>query len=98
MGIQGNALIWISDFLKNRKINVRFNGVYSHERKTWDNVPQGSVLSALLFLIYINNIHPHLHKETKMACYVDDIVIWHSDKNLKQSEYSLKHSFEGISK
>ena len=87
MGIQGNALICISDFLKNRKIEVHFNGVYSKKkkRKTWGRVPQGSVLSPLLFLIYLNNIHMLLHEETKVVCYADDIVIWHTDTNLEQS-------------
>ena len=63
-----------------------------------DMIYVGFGIQPLLFLIYINNIHPHLHKETKMACYVDDIAIWHSDKNLKHSEYPLNHSLEGISK
>ena len=60
-------------------------------------MPQGSVLNPLFFLISFNNIDPHLHTETKVACYADHIAIWHSGKNLKQFEYSLNHALEGIS-
>ncbi|GFW80947.1 RNase H domain-containing protein [Trichonephila clavipes] len=36
--------------------------------------PQGSVLSPLLFFIFMNTIHHHIHPNTKIACYADDIA------------------------
>lgn len=40
--------------------------------------------------------HQYLHKETKVACYADDIAIWHTDVNLEQSKRSLNCSLKGI--
>ncbi|GFT10434.1 reverse transcriptase domain-containing protein [Nephila pilipes] len=71
-GIKGNALIWINDFLRDRKFSVRFNGVLSELHKLRAGVPQGSVLSPFLFLIYMNTIQP----DTKSAYYVDDTAVW----------------------
>ncbi|GFW48312.1 RNase H domain-containing protein [Trichonephila clavipes] len=42
----------------------------------WAGVPLGSVLSTLLFLIFMNTIHHHIHPDTKIACYADDIAAW----------------------
>jgi len=58
--------------------------------------PTGISPISLLLLIYVNNIHPHLHKETKVACYADEIAIWHTDENLEESERSLNCSLRGI--
>ena len=94
MGLQGNALIWIPDFLKNKKIKLCFNGVL-HEIKTRNGISKSSVLSPLMLLIYFNNIHPYLHKEMKVNSYIDDASIWHSDENL--NILSTNHSRESQS-
>ncbi|GFV40994.1 probable RNA-directed DNA polymerase from transposon BS [Trichonephila clavipes] len=73
-GINGKALLWINDFLRGRKFSVRFNGALSESRRMWAGVPQGSVLSPLLFLIFMNTIHHHIHPDTDIACYADDIA------------------------
>ncbi|GFW11611.1 probable RNA-directed DNA polymerase from transposon BS [Trichonephila clavipes] len=87
-GIKSNALLWINDFLRGRKFSVKFNGVLSKSHRLWAGVPQGSMLSPL-FLLYMNTILPHIHPDTKIACYADDIVLWHT-----QRYCSLKKSFK----
>ncbi|GFW65982.1 probable RNA-directed DNA polymerase from transposon BS [Trichonephila clavipes] len=88
-GINGKALLWINDFLRGRKFSVRFNGALSESRRMWAGVPQGSVLSPLLFLIFMNTIHHHIHPDTNIACYADDIAIWHSHNDITESEKAL---------
>ncbi|GFV73129.1 probable RNA-directed DNA polymerase from transposon BS [Trichonephila clavipes] len=87
--INGKALLWINDFLRGRKFSVRFNGALSESRRMWAGVPQGSVLSPLLFLIFMNTIHHHIHPDTNIACYADDIAIWHSHNDITESEKAL---------
>ncbi|GFT74511.1 RNA-directed DNA polymerase from mobile element jockey [Trichonephila clavipes] len=95
-GINGKALLWINDFLRGRKFSVRFNGALSESRRMWAGVPQGSVLSPLLFLIFMNTIHHHIHPDTNIACYADDIAIWHSHNDITESEKALNTTLKGI--
>ncbi|GFW16692.1 probable RNA-directed DNA polymerase from transposon BS [Trichonephila clavipes] len=95
-GINGKALLWINDFLRGRKFSVRFNGALSESRRMWAGVPQGSVLRPLLFLIFMNTIHHHIHPDTNIACYADDIAIWHSHNDITESEKALNTTLKGI--
>ncbi|GFS42032.1 putative RNA-directed DNA polymerase from transposon BS [Nephila pilipes] len=94
--IKGNELIWNSDFLRDRKFSVRFNGGLSESHKLRAGVPQESVLSPLLFLIYMNTIHPHIHHGMKIAWYADYIAVWHSHIDTAVSEKVINATFEGI--
>ena len=53
----GNSIIssWIQDFLCNRNQTVVVRGIKSLPVKVISGVKQGSVLSPLLFLVYIND-------------------------------------------
>ena len=53
-GIRGIPHLWFQNYLSNRKQNV--GGVDSKMSDIIHEVPQGSVLEPLLFLIYINDI------------------------------------------
>ncbi|GFV95960.1 reverse transcriptase domain-containing protein [Trichonephila clavipes] len=78
-------------FSEEENFSVRFNGALSESRRMWAGVPQGSVLSPLLFLIFMNTIHHHIHPDTKIACYADDIAVWHSHYRIEKGP---KHNTE----
>lgn len=72
--IDNNVLIWIEEYLSDRKQCVVVGGKKSGTEAVMSGVPQGSVLGPLLFLVYINDI-----VTTTSSCirlFADDCVIY----------------------
>ena len=55
-GIRGSLLLWIKNFLTGRTQQVVVNGHISGHTEVTSGVPQGSIITPLLFLLYINNL------------------------------------------
>ena len=73
-GIEGEVLVWVRDFLKGRRQRVMLNGKSSDWMDVSSGVPQGSVLSPVLFIIYINDMPDMLRKYCKM--FADDAKLY----------------------
>jgi len=55
-GVPIDYVAWLNGFLQNRQAKVRLHGETSNSRKLHQGVPQGCVLSPLLFLFFIDNL------------------------------------------
>ena len=64
--ISGNLLKLLRDSLSCRKQRVVLNGQHSSWDKITAEVPQGSILGSLLFLIYINDLSNYISSNCKL--------------------------------
>ena len=92
-GIIGRELHWFESYLFNRKHFVVFDGIKSEEVSVICGVPQGSILSPLLFSLLINGIDMQL-KKGNIILYADDTVIFASDKNSKEAAEKLNNDLK----
>ncbi|GBN37306.1 hypothetical protein AVEN_262609-1 [Araneus ventricosus] len=56
MDLRGNLPLFIKNFLGRRTFNVRVGDILSDDFPQYEGVPQGSVLSVILFVIKVNEI------------------------------------------
>ena len=70
-GIRGTLLSWFDDYFTDRVQRVTVLGLNSKSPPVLSDVPQGSILGPLLFLIYVNDL-PDVASSTSVALFADD--------------------------
>lgn len=78
----------IYNYLKNRKFAVKINGSTSSAYDIVAGVPQGGVLSAILYNIYLADLPKpttHINKIQRLQ-YADDTLIYVSVRNLQDGQ------------
>ena len=77
-GIRGLANEWFKSYLSYRKQYVSINGYDFSLADAKIDVPQGSVLDLLLFLVYVNDLNQAL----KVHHFADDTNLIHFSKSV----------------
>ena len=55
-GLHNNLIKWIASFLSERSIAISVNGFLSEPHSTNSGVPQGSVITPVLFILFTNDL------------------------------------------
>jgi len=90
IGIKGNILQFINNFLNNRSIQVRIGSTLSSQYMLTNGVPQGSILSVYCFLLLINDIVHVIPAPIQSRLFADDVNITLQASNLKFAEKLLQ--------
>ena len=96
LGIKGYMLAWISSFLSTRTFQVRVGSTLSNVFSLENGIPQGSVLSPILFSIMINDLPEHINSNINI--FADDSCIWQSGLKLSEVTEKLQDSLDNISR
>ena len=89
---------WLSDFLIGRVIQVNVNGFLCDKISPIAGIPQGCVLSPLLFLMYVNDVSkPHQRQNSKFQ-FADDTALWAASKNIQFGAKLLRKDLRKLAK
>lgn len=82
VGIHPLVINWIRQFLSERTYQVKIKGQYSNVFHAFSGVPQGGVLSPIMFLLYTFDL-PNCFNSLGVKCkmYADDVKIYRRIEN-----------------
>jgi len=89
IGIPARVRMFILNLISIRSLHFIVDGNQIGPFHSYKGVPQGSILSPLLFNIYLKDISKYLHSNSKILLYADDIIVYSNKPSNKPSEALL---------
>ncbi|XP_046685840.1 uncharacterized protein LOC124371531, partial [Homalodisca vitripennis] len=96
-GIPRKFIVHCHKWLVDRQLTITFPD-YQITRTTCRGIPQGSVLSPLLFEIYISDINKCLPTQVKSLQYADDVTLYSSGKSYDNVQYNMQFALDNMNK
>ena len=96
MGIRGQILLWIRALINDRSFQVKVGVELSNVFILENGIPQGSVISPLLFAIMVNDL-PHAIKSDH-GMFADDCAFWESGASIPGLITSTQSTLNNICK
>ncbi|EYB81098.1 hypothetical protein Y032_0392g572 [Ancylostoma ceylanicum] len=101
LGVNDTLINWIRSYLCGRRMCVKVGNSFSKSYPCHSGVPQGGVLSPLLFLLYTHDLPAKLctHPLVKVQIYADDIKVFacYNSQNYSEIHDALSLSIKNMS-
>ena len=98
LGLPTKLCRWLSDFLVGRVIQVKIEGFLSPKVHPKTFFPQGSNLSPLLFLIYVNDMPSPSHYQTNKSQLTHDTSQSAGSKNISLAVEYLQQDLDKLAR
>ncbi|XP_049868265.1 uncharacterized protein LOC126368372 isoform X2 [Pectinophora gossypiella] len=83
---------FVCNLLMERSIQVRVQGSLLEPRRVWRGLPQGSVLSPLLYSLYTYDLELCVNSFCNVLQYADDLVLYVSSDSLEEATTKLNQA------
>ena len=94
----GSCMIgFFKNYLHGRRISIKRGGLISKQARLLNGVPQGAILSPLLFSIYINDLPGSISGKVRVNMFADDVILWSTDKDLNKIRSNLQNATNSVS-
>lgn len=80
---------WVAEFLREREFYCFQRGCFSNRYRQYRGVPQGAVLSPVLFNIFLSSIPTH--SDIHLYVYADDIIFFATNSDLQLLYQTLQN-------
>ena len=97
-GIRGSALKWLKSFLSDRQQLTTVNGCTSSPAPVGAGVPQGAILSPLLFSVYLNDIVAAASGICEINLFADDTSAYVSSSSGSSLNEKLQYAADTVSR
>ena len=94
IGFQGNLLRWVGSYLSDRRQSVIVHGAVSKSSPSDVGVPQGAVLSPLLFNIMMQDMP--LDDKVQIYTFADDITLSCSGSNIAEVTSDMQSYLDSL--
>ncbi|XP_070153690.1 uncharacterized protein [Polyergus mexicanus] len=98
LGLPPKICWFICQLVNYRNIQFVFNGEISPHFVSDKGVPQGSILSPLLFNLYVSGCKQYLSRDCRIVQFADDIALYTGSSDPGIALRSLEESVDGLSR